>query len=132
MRRLYRLTPLILAALVAMPTTAMAAVSVSRSSSSFSRASVSTSRPSVTAIKPSTIRSISPLPVNSGSKNLPLKPVSKQPSKPVSNNLSANRTPTSKGNLLRRKSFEYEYYPFNDCIPYRTMNFNGWRCIDRD
>ncbi|HCH7478993.1 TPA: hypothetical protein NM870_003623 [Acinetobacter baumannii] len=124
MRRLYRLTPLIIAVLVAVPTTAMAAVSVSRPS-------ISISRPSVTANKPSAIRSISPIPAN-GSKNPLIKPVTKQPSNPVSNNLSANRRPTSKSNLLRRKSIEYKYYRFEDCATYKTISFNGWRCIDRD
>ncbi|WP_354734628.1 hypothetical protein [Acinetobacter nosocomialis] len=103
---------------------ARASVSAARPSSSFSASrsytsssarssSVSSFRstPTRTVSKPSTIRSVKPV-------STPARPV------PV----ASSTQPKKK----KKTGFEYEYYAFNDCTPYSSINFQGWKCIDRD
>lgn len=103
---------------------ARASVSASRSSSSFSSsrsytgsaarsssASSFRSTPARPVSKPSTIRSIKPV-------STPTKPA------PVASPVQPKKK--------KKSGIEYEYYAFNDCTPYSSVNFQGWKCIDRD
>lgn len=104
--------------------TARASVSSSRPSSSFSSSRSYTSSstrststtsfratPSRPVSKPSTIRSVKPV-------STPARPV------PVA-------SPTQQ-KKKKKSGIEYDYYAFNDCTSYSSINFQGWKCIDRD
>ncbi|EMB2321535.1 hypothetical protein ACN1NW_000500 [Acinetobacter baumannii] len=95
------------------------------------RASVSSAR-SVSVSRPSTIRSVSTTPVRTSyrptvSKPKPAvtKPTTPARTSYVSSTAKKKKTSTSYGP-------EYDYYDFDDCKPYSSVTFNGWKCLDRD
>lgn len=126
---MFRVSRLCLIVAFAMPmavcsTASNSAVSASRSSFSASRSS--------TIYRPSSINSLSNTKTTSNFNSSSVRSIGKVPPKPVINNVPAKKTLYSS----RKKSFssktEYEYYAFNDCVPYSSAQLNGWRCIDRD
>lgn len=102
------------------------------------RASVSSSRPSSSFSSSRSYTSSSTRSTSTTSfRATPSRPVSKPSTirsvKPVSTLARpASVTSPSQQKKKKKSGFEYEYFAFNDCTPYSSINFQGWKCIDRD
>lgn len=55
-------------------------------------------------------------------------------SRPVNNTVRrpvVNQQP-QRSTVVSRNRQEYDYYEFNECTPYQSMQGNGWKCLDND
>ncbi|WP_336939339.1 hypothetical protein [Acinetobacter modestus] len=63
--------------------------------------------------------------------------VTKTATKTVTRPVSTVRRPVvnqqpQRSTVVSRNRQEYDYYDFNDCVPYQSVTGNGWKCLDND
>jgi DNA ligase-1 len=98
---------------------------------SSSRASFSASRSSPVS-RPVAANSLSRTQTASSFKSTSFRSITKVPPKPVNNKVTVKKPLYSSRKSSHQNKPKYEYYAFNDCVPYSAVQMNGWRCIDRD